>query len=193
MKVLGITGGVGSGKSEVLHYMEKRYCAVVCELDEVAKMLQKRDGNCFVPITTAFGSEILNDDGELDRQKLAAIIFADKAKRKIMNEIVHPEVKRWVEQDIEQKKQMGVPLYIIEAALLPDAGYTDVCEEMWYIYTDDHTRRERLKKSRGYTDEKIRHIFESQLSEEAFRKACQVVIDNSRTFEDTKRQIGENI
>lgn len=193
MRVLGITGGVGSGKSEVLHYMETKYNGIVCELDEVAKILQKRHGSCFMPIIHAFGSEVINDAGELDRQKLATVIFADEKKRKIMNEIVHPEVKRWVKRDIEEKKQMGVPLYIIEAALLPDAGYTDICEEIWYIYTDEHIRRERLKKARGYTDEKISRIFKSQLSDKDFRKACQVVIDNSRIFEDTKRQIGEKI
>lgn len=193
MKVLGITGGVGAGKSRVLHFMEEKYGAVVCELDEVAKMLQQKQGICYQRILETFWPKITDQGGELDREKLAELIFTDEEKRKKINDIVHPEVKSWVKKDMEEKEKEGVPLYIIEAALLPDAGYEDICQELWYIYADDKTRRERLKRSRGYTDEKISRIFESQSSEKVFRQACQVVIDNSGDFEATKRQIGENI
>lgn len=82
-------------------------------------------------------------------------------------------------------------LFIIEAALLPTAGYEDICDEMWYIYTDESVRRIRLKASRGYSDEKITHMIASQPDEELFRKTCTAVIDNSGSFESTKSQIGE--
>lgn len=193
MKVLGITGGVGSGKSEVLRYMEEEYKAYVCQLDEVAKELQKRGGICYQQIIQQFGNDIIGDDKELDRQKLSTIVFQDTEKRIALNRIVHPEVKKWVQQDISNKKEQGVPLYVIEAALLPESGYEDICQEMWYIYTLEDIRRQRLKESRGYSDEKIKQIMASQSSEEVFRKACKVVIDNSGTFEDTKKQIGEKI
>lgn len=189
MKVLGITGGVGSGKSEVLRFLEKEYGAFVCQLDEVAKELQKQGGPCYARIAGQFGSEVIGSDGELDRQALAAIIFQDEGKRKEMNEIVHPEVKRWVEKDISAKREKKVPLYVIEAALLPEAGYEDICGEMWYIYAREEVRRERLRESRGYTDDKISRIIQSQSPEQAFRKACHAVIDNSGTFEDTKKAI----
>lgn len=193
MKVLGITGGVGSGKSEVLRFLELEYGAVVLKLDEVAKDLQKRGGACYQEIIDYFGTEILGEDQELDRKKLAAVVFQDEKKRRRLNEIVHPQVKHFVEQDIEEKKSRKVPLYVIEAALLPEAGYEQICQEMWYIYTREEVRRERLKQSRGYSDEKISQMMASQSSEAAFRAACQVVIDNSGTFEETKKQIGENI
>lgn len=193
MKVLGITGGVGSGKSEVLHYIKEKYHATVVQLDEVAKELQKSQGICYTRILELFGKEMAGVDGELDRQKLAAVIFQDEESRKRMNDTVHPEVKRWVKHDIEEKKYQNVPLYIIEAALLPEAGYDDICQELWYIYTEEHIRRERLKQSRGYSDEKISQMLKSQSSEETFRKACKIVIDNSGDFEDTKKQIGEKI
>lgn len=193
MKVLGITGGVGSGKSEVLHYLEKEYKAVVCQLDEVAKELQKQGGICYQKIIKAFGTGILGEDRELDRQKLASIIFRDEEKRKILNEIVHPEVKRWVERDMIEKEERKVPLYVIEAALLPEAGYEDICPELWYIYAREDVRRKRLKDSRGYSDEKISRMMAAQSSEDVFRQACRTVIDNSGTFEDTKIQIGERI
>lgn len=193
MKVLGITGGVGSGKSEVLRYMEQEYSAVVCQLDEVAKALQKKGTDCYDKIIERFGREITGENEELDRKKLAAIIFRDEEKRRILNGIVHPEVKKWVEQDIIEKRKRGVPLYVIEAALLPEAGYEDICQEMWYIYTEESVRRERLKKSRGYSDESISRMIRSQSPESVFRKACRIVIDNSGTFERTKKQIGEQL
>lgn len=193
MKVLGITGGVGSGKSEVLRYMEQEYSAVVCQLDEVAKALQRKGTDCYDKIIEQFGREITGENEELDRKKLAAIIFRDEEKRRILNGIVHPEVKKWVEQDIIEKRKRGVPLYVIEAALLPEAGYEDICQEMWYIYTEESVRRERLKKSRGYSDESISRMIRSQSPESVFRKACRIVIDNSGTFERTKKQIGEQL
>ena len=193
MKVLGITGGIGSGKSKVLHYMEKEYGAVVCQLDDVARVLQKKGTDCYDRIIEQFGREITGENGELDRKKLAAIIYLDEEKRRILNEIVHPEVKKWVEQDIIEKEKRGVPLYVIEAALLPEAGYEDICHEMWYIYTEESVRRERLKKSRGYSDETISRMIRSQSPESVFRKACHIVIDNSGTFERTKKQIGEQL
>lgn len=193
MKVLGITGGVGSGKSEVLRYLEEEYGAVICQLDEVAKQLQKKGGACYQQIVDYFGRGILKEDQELDRQKLSLIVFADEEKRAVLNAIVHPSVKRWTKQDIEEKKEQGTPLYVIEAALLPEAGYEQICQEMWYIYAREDVRRERLKKSRGYTDERISRMIASQPSEEKFTKFCQAVIDNSGTFEETKRQIGEHL
>lgn len=193
MKVIGITGGVGSGKSEVLRYLEEECGAVVCQLDEVAKELQKKGGMCYQEIVDYFGTGILGTDQELDRQKLSAIIFSDEEKRKILNGIVHPQVKQWTRQDIEEKREQKTPLYVIEAALLPEAGYDKICQEMWYIYAREEVRRERLKKSRGYSDERISHMIASQPDEAAFRDACSVVIDNSGTFEETKKQIGENL
>lgn len=191
MKILGITGGVGSGKSAVLDYLEAEYHAVICQLDDVARMLQQNGQVCFTKIVETFGEEVIGKDRELDRQKLSEIVFSDAKKLQQLNEIVHPEVKQWVIKDIADKENLGVPLYVIEAALLPTAGYETICDEMWYIYTNEKVRTERLKASRGYSEERIRNMIASQPKEEIFRKACCAVIENSGTFEDTKKQIGE--
>ena len=191
MKVLGITGGVGSGKSEILKFLQEEYQAVICQLDEVARHLQQRGQECWRQIVETFGREMIGTDGELDREKLGAVVFADPEMLQKLNGIVHPEVKSWVRQDIRKKEQDGVTLYVIEAALLPTAGYEEICDEMWYIYTEEAVRRRRLTVSRGYSEEKITKMIQSQPSEEDFRKACTVVIDNSGSFENTKEQIGE--
>lgn len=192
MKVLGITGGVGSGKSEVLRYLEEVYHAYVCQMDEVAKREQRSDTRCFEKIVKCFGRDVVKADGELDREKLGRLVFADREKLDELNKIVHPEVIHRVKQDMIRKKKEGAMLFVIEAALLPDVGY-DLCDELWYIYADEPVRRERLKRSRGYTDEKISDMILSQPDESRFRNVCTVVIDNSGTFENTKRQIGERL
>lgn len=192
MKVLGITGGVGSGKSEVLNYLREAYGAVVCQMDETAKRLQEKGTGCFRKIAEAFGPEIIGADGELDRKKLGARVFSDPEQLRLLNSIVHPEVLRSVSADIGKHTEEGTPLYVVEAALLPDVG-GELCDEIWYIYASEEVRRERLKASRHYSDEKITDMIASQPSEETFRRACTAVIDNSGPFENTERQIGERL
>ncbi len=192
MKVLGITGGVGSGKSKVLNYLREEYGASVCQMDETARELQRRGTPCFERIVREFGREVVGEDGELDRAALGKIVFEDAGKLERLNEIVHPEVLLKVRRDIREKAKENVRLYVVEAALLPVAG-RELCDELWYIYADERVRRERLSRSRGYTGEKTSQMIASQPGEEMFRKACTVVIDNSGTFEDTKRQIGEKL
>ena len=192
MRVIGITGGVGSGKSEVLRYLKEAYGARVCQMDETAKELQRKGKICFRRIVEHFGWLVVGPEGELDRAALSRIVFSDERQLRALNEIVHPEVIRQVRRDIEQKRAQGVGLYIVEAALLPDVGI-ELCDDLWYIYTEEKVRRERLKASRGYTDERITQMIASQPGEERFRSACTAVIDNSGDFEDTKRQIGERL
>ncbi len=98
MKVIGITGGVGSGKSEVLKFLEQEYGAVVCQMDEVAKQIQKK-GTTFSRIVQEFGEQIVGNNGELDRMKLAKIVFADQKKLQRLNDIVHPEVLEYIKKD----------------------------------------------------------------------------------------------
>ncbi len=191
MRILGITGGVGSGKSKVLNHLEEQYHAYVCQLDEVAKVLQRKGNPCYEKIVSEFGTQILGEDKELDRKKLGEIVFVDDQQRRRLNQIVHPEVKNWVCKDIQEKAKEKIPLYVIEAALFPGAGYESICEEFWYIYAEESVRRQRLKESRGYSDEKITNMISAQSSEEVFRDLCHRVIDNSGDFERTKKQIGE--
>ena len=192
MKVLGITGGVGSGKSLVLEYLKEEYGAYICQMDETAKELQKSGTECFREIVRHFGTEIVGSDGELDRARLGGIVFAEEEELKKLNVIVHPAVLEHVRRDIEEKAGTGVKLYVVEAAVLTDV-FRDLSDELWYIYVREEIRRERLKASRGYTDERITRMIASQPAEEVFRETCDVVIDNSGDFEETKRQIGERL
>lgn len=189
MKIIGITGGVGSGKSRVLSYMEERFDAVVCQADHVAWKLQEPGQRCYKEIVKHFGNEILNEDGTINRRKLGQIVFNDNEQLLVLNGIMHPAVKESIVETIQLEKEKGTTYFVLEAALLLEEGYNQICDELWYIYTDEKNRRLRLKESREYSDEKIDAIMASQLPEETFRKECQIVIDNSGDFEDTCYQI----
>lgn len=189
MKIIGITGGVGSGKSRVLSYMETKYRAVICQADHVAWKLQEPGQKCYTQIVAYFGENILDEDGTINRKKLGNIVFADKDKMCKLNQIMHPAVKEYIVEWIQREKETESTYFIIEAALLLEDNYNLICDEMWYIYCDESMRRERLRLSRGYSDEKIDAIMNSQFSEQIFRKECQIVIDNSGDFKDTCYQI----
>ena len=191
MKFIGITGGVGAGKSEILSYMGKKTGVRVMLADEIAHELMEAGTDCYKCLRQTFNDEdIWNSDGSFNREKLAKVIFSDKLKRDIMNSIVHPAVKEYVIRQQEYEKERGeLSLLVLEAALLIEEHYDKICDELWYIYTSEENRRVRLKASRGYSDEKIDNIFNSQLKEDEYRKYCAVVIDNNCSVEAAFEQI----
>lgn len=190
MKILGITGGVGAGKSTVLSYLEKQYGARVIQADRVAFELQQPGNKCFDDIVGRFGSGILKPEGCIDRGKLAAVVFTDEEKLSALNRLVHPAVKAWIIREIEREKSCKKsPFLVIEAALLLEDHYDEICDEIWYIYTDPAVRSRRLAESRGYSEEKIRQIMKNQLSDGEYRKKCKFVIDNSSDFVENTYEI----
>lgn len=191
MKFIGITGGVGAGKSAILSYLDQKPDIRVMLADEIAHELMKKGTSCYDKILAAFkNADILDASGEFDRGKLAFVIFSDEKKREKMNGIVHPAVKEYVKEQYRIEKEKGqLSCLFLEAALLIEEHYDEICDELWYIYTSEENRRSRLKESRGYSDEKIDGIFASQLKEEEYRRHCRVVIDNNSGLDDTYLQI----
>ncbi len=183
--VLGITGGVGAGKSTILEYLKKHYGAVIIECDEVGRSLQQEGGACYLPMVQLFGRQILQEDGAIDRKMAARMIFEDPEKKKELEQIVHPAVKAEVRRQLEELDREGVTkstvqkLAVIESALLIDDHYEELCDEIWYIYTADEKRRSRLKSSRHYSDERIDRMFAAQRGDESFRRHAQITIDNT--------------
>jgi dephospho-CoA kinase len=194
MKVIGITGGVGAGKSEILKYLKEKYKAVVIEADKVGHLLMEPGGACYYSIVEKFGSSILNGDQTINRTKLGKVVFADEALLKELNKIIHPRVKSHIVSEIAKERAYHRTNYfVVEAALLIEDHYDVVCDELWYIHTEESVRAKRLKEARGYDDEKIASICANQKSPEEFRSACQVEIDNSGNLADTCRQIDEQL
>lgn len=191
MKFIGITGGVGAGKSAILEYIASHYNAKVMLADEIAHDLMMPGSECYDTIKRVFGKEdIFLSDGSFDRIKMAQVIFSNETKREQMNGIVHPAVREYILEVYEKEKKEGtLDFLILEAALLIEEHYDEICDELWYIYTSEKNRRERLKENRGYSDEKIDGIFASQLTEEEYRRHCVKVIDNNGSVEDTMLQL----
>lgn len=190
MRVIGITGGVGAGKSQVLSFLEKTYKAQVFQADEVGHQVMEPGTKAYGQIVDYFGKGILAGDGQIDRRALGALVFSNEKKRKYLNGIIHPAVKALALEEIARAHNEGAcRLFIIEAALLIEDHYEEICDEFWYVYANETVRRERLRISRGYSDEKITAMFESQLTDEEFREHCRVVIDNSGSIEEAYEQI----
>ena len=191
MKTIGITGGVGAGKSEVLDLIEKMCSCTAVRADELAKSLEVRGEVCYEPLVELLGKDVLDEDGQIDRRKMAHMIFADGGDLlDEVNAIVHPAVKKRIKKMIKDEARSGsADYFFIEAALLIEDGYDKIVDELWYVYADENVRRDRLRKSRGYSDEKISDIMASQNSDEVFRQYCTVVIDNSGSLEETENQL----
>lgn len=191
MKFIGITGGVGAGKSEILHYLETKDGVKVILADEIAHELMLPGTDCYQKLKDRFRNEdIWSEDGSFDRKKLAAVIFSDEGKRETLNGIVHPAVKRYIRTVAEAEREKGeLKILVLEAALLIEEHYDEICNELWYIYTREDIRKERLMRSRGYSMHKVQQIFDSQLEESVYRKYCKVVIDNNGTVEEARQQI----
>lgn len=194
MRLIGITGGIGAGKSEILSYIRKHYKAEIYLADEVAHKVKEPGQVAYEPLVDLLGRDVLQQDGFIDKGKMAEKIFADNRVLEKVNEIVHPAVRSFLENAIDLAREKGeTELFFIEAALLIEAGYKEIVDELWYIYADRSVREKRLKESRGYSDAKIKGIMEKQLSEEGFRKECDFVIDNSGSLEHAYRQIDERL
>lgn len=179
MKVIGITGGIGSGKSLVTNILKEKYGAYVLNTDGIAREQMEPGGVCYQDVVDYFGKGILDETGTIDRGKLAAIVFEDKAKLNKLNQLTHPKVLVAVNEAIETMRNKNrVPYLVIETALMIESGYDYVCDEVWYVYTPEEERRRRLKAERNYPDEKIDSIFASQSKEEAFRSRFSKVIEN---------------
>lgn len=194
MKVIGITGGVGSGKSAVLHAIGESYRCRMLLADDIANYLKEPGQSCYEPLVKLLGKEVLNEGGFIDKKKMSDAIFKNNELLEMVNAIVHPAVKNYIWQCIgEERAKKEVDFVFVEAALFIEAGYRDMVDSLWYIYADLNVRIARLTQGRGYNLDKIYSIMDKQLKEEAFRAACDVVLDNSSSLEETMEQVKRNL
>ncbi len=194
MRFIGITGGIGAGKSELLGYIRRHYRCEIYLADEVAHLVKEPGTACYDRLVELLGRDVLCGDGRIDRAAMAERIFADAALLERVNDIVHPAVRQFLLERLEKAREAGwAELFFVEAALLIEAGYGGLVDEMWYVYADEEVRRERLRRQRGYSEERIANVIRKQLSEEMFRKNSDFVIDNSGSLEESCRQIDKKL
>lgn len=188
MYVIGITGGVGSGKSLVAKIASKKYNAGLLIADELGHIVTEPGKPAFKKIIEMHGSGILGQDGSIDRKKLADIIFSNDKARSAINSIIHPEVMLYIENYINERS--GQDGYIIlETAIMYETGCDRFCDETWYVYVPEDTRIKRLAKNRGYTEEKSRSIIKKQKPDSFFIERAGRVIDNTGSIKDLENII----
>lgn len=194
MRTIGITGGVGSGKSEILKYLEHNCNCRIEFADQIAQKLEMPNQPCYRKLISLLGSEILDENSMIDKKRMAEAIFSDQQKLKEVDKVVHPEVKKYIIGEIQKEKDIGkTDYFFLEAALLIEDGYEKIVDELWYVYADKEIRISRLQRNRGYSREKALHIICRQLSDQQFREHCSFVIDNSGNLKETFYQIDKKL
>ena len=191
--VIGLTGGIGCGKTMILDYLKTEYNSFVIEADKIGHTILEYNTEGYNQVVKAFGDTIVNYDGEnpyIDRKILGSIVFSDKEKLKLLNNITHPLIHKEIENLITKCNNQ---LIIIEAALLLDTSLRTLCDVLWYVYADKNIRLERLQQYRNIDNAKALQIMDNQPADKEFRDECQVIIDNSFDKENTYEQIKINL
>lgn len=177
--VILVCGGVGSGKSLVLDFLKSRYNATVFGMDEMAHALYQKGEIGYREALCVLGEGVCAPDGELDRNKMAEVLYRDSSLLDELNRRIHPLVYAEVKKKI---KENGENLLVIETAL--PSGDKTLYNEVWYVHASREVRTERLKKNRAYHPERIQKIMSRQMTEEAFRNYADRIILNEGTRED---------
>lgn len=189
-KVIGITGAVGSGKSSLLSVLEEKFPVRLIRADELGHEIYKKNSKGYKSIVSHFGDEIVDSDGEIDRKLLGNRAFNNPEELEWLNTIIHPYVRQRIEEEAESfRAQDEKKILFIESAIILENGYEDICDEFWYVYVTEANRRERLRRGRGYSQEKTEDILKNQMSDEFFRSKCRVILDNNGEIEDTIQQV----
>ena len=187
--VIGITGGIGSGKSVVTSLLRDKFDAAVIDTDTIGHEVMEIGKSAYKKVVEIFGNKVIAEDGSIDRKKLGSLVFDNLELLSKLNNIIHPAVEAEVDKRIAEFTKKKYKYIALETALLIKVGYNRKCDKVWFVYADKDIRLKRLYDNRGIDKEKAIKIFESQNSEEEFRQIADNVIDNSGSEAETEIQI----
>lgn len=189
MQIIGLTGGIGTGKSTVSKFLAEKNFAIV-DADKISREVVEPGKPLLKVLEEAFGSEIINDDGSLNRKGLAAIVFNDVDQRKLMDSIMHKEILAEMRSSMEKFRQMELHQgIIIDAPLLFEIGLEKWCDEVWLVTADMDVRIQRVCARDNAKPEEVEARIRNQMSDEEKKKLSDEVLDNSGTLESLHRQI----
>ena len=189
MKVIGLTGGTGSGKSTVAAYLKGKGCHII-DADKISRELTAKGGEALGAIMSAFGQDVFLEDGILDRKKLGTIVFNDTQKLKILEEIITRKVIELTLQRIAKLKVQGnESIVVLDAPLLFECGMNDCTDENWLVICEQEQRVNRLMKRDGMERQSIFDRMANQLRDDEKIILADYIIDNSGTLEELYRQI----
>lgn len=178
MRVIGVTGGIGSGKSTVSSILGQ-LGARVLDADRISKQVTARDGAAYRELVDSFGTQILGDELELDRRKLASIVFDDRIKLEKLNNITHKHILDTMGREVEKyRRQQGIPAVVLDVPIPVKHGFLDVCDEIWVVTAPLETRIARIMERSGMNREEAMGRIQSQLSEEEYLRLGHHIIQN---------------
>jgi len=189
-KVIGLTGGMGSGKSTVSQLLSESG-AVIIDADKVGHEAYQPNTKTWQELVAAFGRQIVAQDGSIDRKKLGAIVFGSPEQLERLNRIVHPRMFEMMKERIEQYRRQGVKVVVLDAAILFEANWTPLVDEIWVVVASEALVVTRAKARTGLPEEQIRSRLSSQMPVEDKIKKANVVIHNDGTFEDLRIKVKE--
>ena len=190
MKVIGLTGGIGSGKSTVSQFLEE-LGAFIIDADKVGHEAFKPDTELWREVVAAFGRQILKPGGEIDRNKLAEMVFGNPELLSRLNQIMHPRMYALVKAQLEEYRRQGVRVVVLEAPLLLEAGWTSLVDEVWVTVASESTVLRRLQEQIGLSKQQSLARIRSQLSSEERIKQADVVIDTDCSLDEVKTKVNE--
>lgn len=184
MRVIGVTGGIASGKSTVTDILKKRFSYIVIDADQLARQAVEPGSPGLIKITTVFGSEFINENGELNRSLLGELIANDEQARKKLNAIVHPEIKKLYDQQIYYYETTGVPAVFFDCPLLFETNLQNTMDETILVVSDKETRISRIKERDGLSREQAIKRIEMQMSDEEKIGLADTIIENNGSLDD---------
>lgn len=190
MRVIGLTGGIATGKSTVATFLA-RLGATVVDADAEAHQAMRAGTAVFRAIVQEFGPEVVGEDGEIDRRALGRRVFADPDALARLNALVHPAVRQRLLERVEAAKRRGERAIVLEVPLLYESGFSDLVDEVWLVDADASLQEERLRRLRGLSQEEARLRIRAQLPGEVKRRLAHVVIDNRGDLASLARRVAE--
>lgn len=192
MQVIGLTGGIASGKSLVSEVLRDEYEATVISGDELGHQAYLPDTDAWKDILARWGDDLMNPDTrEIDRRKLGGIVFADPEELKALNEITWPRIRTLAENRITELRESGVKIAVLEAAIMIEAGWTDMCDELWVTQASEADAISRLQSRNNLTEEQAKQRINAQLSNEERADEADVLLQNTGTIEELRIRVGE--
>ena len=188
MKIVGLTGGISSGKSMVSSYLKQLKIPVI-DADEVARKVVEPNSQGARKIRKTFSSDVFEEDGSLNRQRLGALIFSNAENRQKLDDLLQPLIKIMILDEIEEHRQKGENMIVLDLPLLFEKQYEELCEEIIVVYIPKELQLERLMRRNQYTKQEALSRIDSQLSIEEKRKRATVLLDNQGTIQQLYQQV----
>ncbi len=189
-RVVGLIGGIGSGKSQVAAAFARHGARIIAG-DQLAHAAL-RDADIRARVAARWGEDVLDTDGEINRRRLAAIVFADPAELKALEAITHPWIRQRIRAEMEAARHdPQVPLIVLDAAIMLEAGWSEVCDRLLYVEAPREVRLQRVARQRGWTvkEVEVREQAQLPLTEKVIR--ADHVLDNSASLEHLNRQVDD--